>query len=108
MITELEIKVQLAEIILRLVNDPKHPGRKARICKEYHFAPRMLKAENLFNMKSSNLFRLLLALAQEETERVFIKAIMDFAAYIISVADMEDGTPEALIAQHAGGRFTKS
>lgn len=101
--TEKQILEQIAEMILSVVNDPKYPGRKTRICKMYHISPGALTPEKLLRTRSDTFFRLMMALAQEvpyeEECHEMLEKIKNFT---FEVAEMEDGTPEAIINAHAG------
>lgn len=94
---------QIAEIILGVVNNPKYPGRKARICKNYHISPSMLTPKRLLRMKSDTFFRLMMAIAQEVSdEQEYHEMLEKIKMLTLEVAEMEDGTPEAIIKAHEG------
>lgn len=100
---EQEILEQIAEVILSVVNNPEYPGRKTRICKNYHFSPSTLTPEKLLRSNGATFFRLMMALAQElPHEQEYHEMLEKMKFLTLEVAEMEDGTPEAIINAHAG------
>ena len=101
--TEKQILEQIAEMILSVVNDPKYPGRKTRICKMYHISPGALTPEKLLRMNGTTFFRLMMGLAQEVPHEQEYHEMLEKLKYLtLEVAEMEDGTPEAIIKAHEG------
>jgi hypothetical protein len=103
MMTELEVMKKSAEIILDVVNNPKDPGRKSRISRIYHISPSTLTPEKLHRTNYATLFRLMMGLAQEVPCEQEIHEMLEKMKYLtLEVAEMEDGTPEAIIKAHEG------
>ena len=101
--TELEVMKKSAEVFLNVVNNPKYPGRKARICKIYHSSPSTLTPDKLHRTSYATLFRLIMGLFQEVPyEEELHKRLDNLKYWTFKVAEMEDGTPEAIINAHAG------
>ena len=51
------ITTEIAEIILGVVSNPRYPGLKALICKEYHISRGMLTPQKLLRMNGITFFR---------------------------------------------------
>lgn len=103
MITEQEVMRKLAEIILDVVNNPKYPGRKSRICKNYHISPNVLTPEKLPRTNQFTFFRLMMGIYQEVPhDQEYYDMLEKMRRLTLEVAEMEDGTPEAIIKAHAG------
>ena len=101
--TELEALKKSAEVFLNVVNNPKYPGRKARICKIYHISPSTLTPDKLHRTSYATLFRLIMGLFQEVPHEEELHEMLENLKYwTFEVAEMEDGTPEAIINAHAG------
>ena len=101
--TELEALKKSAEVFLNVVNNPKYPGRKARICKIYHISPSTLTPDKLHCTSYATLFRLIMGLYQEVPYEEELHKMLDNLKYwTFEVAEMEDGTPEAIIKAHEG------
>lgn len=101
--TEQVILEQIAEIILSVVNNPEYPGRKNRICKMYHISPGTLTPEKLLRSNGATFFRLMMALAQDIPHEQEYHEMLEKLKYLtLEVAEMEDGTPEAIIKAHEG------
>lgn len=94
---------KLAEIILDVVNNPKYPGRKSRICKNYHISPNVLTPEKLPRTNQFTFFRLMMGIYQEVPhDQEYYDMLEKMRRLTLEVAEMEDGTPEAIIKAHAG------
>lgn len=92
-----------AEIILDVVNNPMYPGRKARICRMYHISPNVLTAEKLPRANQITFFRLMMGLYQEVPhDQEYYDMLEKMCRLTLEVAEMEDGTPEAIIKAHEG------
>ena len=102
MITEQEVMRKLSEIILDVVNNPKYPGRKSRISKNYHISRNVLTPEKLPRTNQVTFFRLMIALSQEAEMKEFNDMLEKMKYLTLEVAEMEDGTPEAIIKAHEG------
>lgn len=101
--TEDEILIEFYEIILDVVNNPKYPGRKARICKNYCISPNSLKAEKMVRGNNSTFFRLMAGLSLEAPqENEFFEMLDKMKYFTIEVAERLDGTFEAIIKAHEG------
>lgn len=97
-----------AEIILDVVNNPKYPGRKARICRMYHISPNVLTPEKLPRANNRTIFRLMLGLAQDiPFEQEYHEMLEKMKYLTLEVAEMEDGTPEAIIKAHEGSIISR-
>lgn len=103
--TEHQVRLKIADIVLGVVNNPMYPDRKARICKYYHISKRMLTREKLLDMKGSTYFRLMLAIAQMVPYEEYDDMLARQRELTLSIAEMEDGTPEAIIKAHEGSRI---
>ena len=103
--TEIQVRLKIADIVLSVVNNPKYPDRKARICKYYHISKRMLTREKLLDMKGSTYFLLMIAIAQIASYEEFEDMLARQRELTLSIAEMEDGTPEAIIKAHEGSRI---
>lgn len=94
---------KLAEIILDVVNNPKYPGRKSRICKNYHISPNVLTPEKLPRTNQFTFFRLMMGIYQEVPhDQEYYDMLEKMRRLTLEVAEMEDGTPEAIIKAHEG------
>ena len=103
MITEQEVMRKLSEIILDVVNNPKYPGRKSRICKNYHISPNVLTPEKLPRTNQFTFFRLMMGIYQEVPhDQEYYDMLEKMRRLTLEVAEMEDGTPEAIIKAHEG------
>ena len=103
MMTEKEVLKKFAEIILDVVNNPQYPGRKARICRMYHISPNVLTPEKLPRANQITFFRLMMGLYQEVPhDQEYYDMLEKMCRLTLEVAEMEDGTPEAIINAHAG------
>lgn len=101
--TEQEVMRKLAEIILDVVNNPKYPGRKSRICKNYHISPNVLTPEKLPRTNQFTFFRLMMGIYQEVPhDQEYYDMLEKMRRLTLEVAEMEDGTPEAIIKAHEG------
>lgn len=101
--TELEALKKSAEVFLNVVNNPNYPGRKTRICKIYHISPSTLTPDKLHRTSYATLFRLIMGLFQEVPYEQELHEMLDNLKYwTCEVAEMEDGTPEAIIKAHEG------
>ena len=104
--TELEALTKSAVVILDVVNNPEYPGRKTRICRNYHISPGTLTPEKLHRVSYATLFRLMMGLYQEVPHEQEIHEMLDRMKYLtFEVAEMEDGTPEAIIEAHKGSKI---
>ena len=103
MITEQEVMRKLSEIILDVVNNPKYPGRKARISRMYHISPNVLTPEKLPRTNQVTFFRLMMGLYQDVPhDQEYDDMLEKMRRLTLEVAEMEDGTPEAIIKAHEG------
>ena len=103
MMTEEDVMRKLAEIILDVVNNPMYPGRKARICRMYHISPNVLTPEKLPRANQFTFFRLMMGLYQEVPhDQEYYDMLEKMCRLTQEVAEMEDGTPEAIIKAHEG------
>ena len=101
--SEKKVLEQIAGVVLSVVNNPEYPGRKTRICKTYHISPGALTPEKLLRTRSDTFFRLMMALAQEVPhEKECLEMLEKIRDFTFKVAEMEDGTPEAIIKAHEG------
>jgi hypothetical protein len=98
--SEIEINEKIAEIILDVVNS--HPGLKGEIVKNYHISRRILTPKKLFRADWSTRFRLRLAIYQNIPDADYLQMLKDINEETMTFADLEDGSPEALIKAHAG------
>lgn len=97
-----KIAKEFAELIINVVKDPKHPERLKRIVKMGHISPKMLTPENLLKTKSATLGRIVMNIAMDATPKEVIDMFMKACEFTIALAEMEDGTPEAINEAHAG------
>jgi len=100
--TEKQVRTQFSEIILNVVNNPMYPNRKGKICSIYHISKRMLSKEKLLDMKGMTFFRLMMGIAQEAHISEYDDMVIQMRELTLSVAEMEDGTPESIIDAHKG------
>lgn len=101
--TEQTILKRAAGVVLSVVNNPEYPGRKKRICEMYHISPGALTPEKLLRMNGTTFFRLMMGLAQEVPHEQEYHEMLEKLKYLtLEVAEMEDGTPEAIIKAHEG------
>lgn len=100
--SEIEITEKIAEIILSVVNNPKYPDLKDLLVNEYHISRRMLTPKKLFKSGNATFFRLMVGIYSRVTEKDFQKMLDDIRDATVDFAELEDGSPEALIKAHAG------
>ena len=105
--SESQITMELAEIILSVVNNPAHRGLKDRIVKQYHISRRMLTPRNLLRSSSTTFFRLMSALYENLPEKEFDKMLDDVKNKTKSFVDLDDGSLETLIKAHEGSPIKK-
>ena len=105
--SENQITKEIAEVILALVNKPKYPDLKDILVKEYHISRRMLNPEKLLSMGGVSFFRLMMALYQNVTEREFKMMLDAIRDKTVMFAELEDGSPEAVILAHAGSPINR-
>ena len=107
--SETDVKIKIAEIILSVVKDPAHPDRIEKIVKGYHISRRMLTPTNLLNMKGVTFFRLMMGISETASRKEYDSMHLQMADFTAMVGDLEDGTPEGIINAHIGTKkFKKS
>ena len=99
---EEKVLVELFEIVLEVVDNPKDRRRKSRISKNYHISRNVLTPEKLPRTNQVTFFRLMIALSQEAEMKEFNDMLEKMKYLTLEVAEMEDGTPEAIIKAHEG------
>lgn len=102
LLKEEKVLVELFEIVLEVVDNPKDPRRKSRISKNYHISRNVLTPEKLPRTNQVTFFRLMIALSQEAEMKEFNDMLEKMKYLTLEVAEMEDGTPEAIIKAHEG------
>lgn len=99
---EEKVLTELFEIVLEVVDNPKDRRRKSRISKNYHISRNVLTPEKLPRTNQVTFFRLMIALSQEAEMKEFNDMLEKMKYLTLEVAEMEDGTPEAIIKAHEG------
>lgn len=99
---EEKVLAELFEIVLEVVDSPKDRRRKSRISKNYHISRNVLTPEKLPRTNQVTFFRLMIALSQEAEMKEFNDMLEKMKYLTLEVAEMEDGTPEAIIKAHEG------
>lgn len=99
---EEKVLAELFEIVLEVVDNPKDRRRKSRISKNYHISRNVLTPEKLPRTNQVTFFRLMIALSQEAEMKEFNDMLEKMKYLTLEVAEMEDGTPEAIIKAHEG------
>ena len=92
----------LADIVLRVFDDPEKCLTKVEVCRDGHFSPKMLTHGKLLYSSTSNFMRLMLYLALLMSEQEFYSLFHDMAVYITQVANNEDFSAYDIIDSHAG------
>ena len=105
--SETQITIEIAEIILGVLNNPAFKGFKDFLVKEYHISRRMLTPRHLMRCNSITFFRLMAGMYNYLPEKVFDKMLEDIKNKTKSFAELEDGSLEALIKAHAGSPIKK-
>ena len=104
---ENKITTEIAEIILDVVNNPAHPGRKDLICADYHISRGMLTPQKLLRISSITFFRLMLAIADNASEKEYNHMLDRLKMKTLTIAKLDDGTNEAIKDAHAGSPIGK-
>ena len=107
MITERDIEVFFAEIVLGIIKNPVHKTNVNTFCSEYHIDRNKLTSKQVFSMNNRTLFRLMLGIAQLASLKEYLIMCYRFAKLTYHVANREDGSPEAIIRAHAGSPITR-
>ena len=105
--SETRITTEIAEIILGAVSNPRYPGLKDLICREYHISRGMLTTQKLLRMNSITFFRLMYAIAQNVAPKDYNDMLEKLKEKTLSVAEMEDDTYEEIKKAHAGSPIGK-
>jgi len=105
--SETQITIELAKIILGVINNPAHKGLKDLLVKDYHISRRMLTPKKLMRCSSTTFFRLMSALYENLPEKEFDKMLDDIKKKTKSFVDLDDGSLEALIKAHEGSPINK-
>lgn len=105
--SENQITTEIAEIILGVVNNPEHPRLKDLIVKEHHISRRMLTPAKLLHLGGITFFRLMMAIAQNVAEKEYNLMLNRMREATLNFAELEDGSPEALMQAHAGSPIKK-
>lgn len=107
MTTEKEIETMFAEAVLDIIKNPAHETNVDTFCREYHLDRTKLTSKRLFSFSQSSMYRLMTGIAQLGTLMEYIWLCLRFAVITYRVANMEDGTPEAILRAHAGSPIKK-
>lgn len=102
MTTEKEIETSFAEAVLDIIKNPAHETNVDTFCHEYHLDRTKLTSKRLFSLNQSSMCRLMIGIAQLGTFVEYMWLCIRFAVITYRVANMEDGSPEAIINSHAG------
>ena len=105
--SETQITEKIAEIILSVVNNPKYPDLKDILVNEYHISRRMLTPKKLFKSGNATFFRLMVGIIQNVSKDEYTKMLNDIRDATVDFAELEDGSPEALIKAHAGSPINR-
>ena len=105
--SETRITTEIAEIILGAVSNPRYPGLKDLICREYHISRGMLTPQKLLRMNGITFFRLMYAIAQNVAPKDYNDMLEKLKEKTLSVAEMEDDTYEEIKKAHAGSPIGK-
>ena len=101
------ITTEIAEIILGVVSNPRYPGLKALISKEYHISRGMLTSQKLLRMNGITFFRLMYAIAQNVSPKEYNDMLGQMKEKTLAVAEMEEETYGAIILAHSGSPIGK-
>ena len=108
MITEQMFLSGLADVVLRVFEDPELCLTKDEVCTDGHFSPRMLTSNTLFRTYTSTFMRLMLYLAMLMNEDELQRLFHEMAAYISEVAERDDFSAYYIIDAHAGSPVGQS
>lgn len=107
MYTEKEVERKFSEAVLDIIKNPAHETNVITFCQEYHIDRNKLTSKRLFSLNQSSMCRLMIGIAQLGTLMEYICLCFRFAVITYRVANMEDGSPEAIINAHAGSPIKK-
>ena len=93
---------EIADIIFSEVENNEVDLTLTKISTDGHFSPKMLSRDQLTHTKYETLFRFLLYIATALPEKVTKRIFFNLFDYIVFVANLQDGSVEAIIDAHAG------
>ena len=102
---ELFFGKRLSEVILDVVKNTKKASIKV-FCEEYHIA-RERMTSNFFTLSNGTLFRIMMGIAQLVSLQEFLTMCIRIAIITYLVANLDDGTAEAIKNAHAGSPIGK-
>lgn len=102
---ELFFGKRLSEVILDVVKNSKDASIKV-FCEEYHIA-RERMTSNFFTLSNGTLFRIMMGIAQLVSLQEFLTMCIRIAIITYLVANLDDGTAEAIKNAHAGSPIGK-
>lgn len=102
MTTEKEIEALFAELVLGVIKNPVNNTNIETFCKEYHIDRTQITKRKVFSMSNRTLLRLMIGLAQLVMPRDYFMLCIYFAIITYTVANADDGSPEAILKAHAG------
>jgi hypothetical protein len=102
---ELFFGKRLSEVILDVVKNKKNASIKV-FCEEYHIA-RERMTSNFFTLSNGTLFRIMMGIAQLVSLQEFLTMCIRIAIITFLVANLDDGTAEAIKNAHAGSPIGK-
>jgi hypothetical protein len=107
MICETEFEKKIAEIMLSAMEKGHEGLKKAQVCRDGHFSPKMMNNEKLLNMRGDNIWRMILLLARTLSPKERLEVFRALYNFIINIADSYDGSYEDIIDSHAGSPIKK-
>ena len=102
MISEKNFLVEIADIILSAVDNNQVVLTISDISNDGHFSPKMLNRKRLTSMGFDTMSRFILYIAKALPEEDLDCIFDDLRDYILYVANLQDGSVEAIIDAHAG------
>lgn len=102
MILETEVEALIADEILGMIKNPIYKTNVKTFCEEYHIDRRKLTQKKVFSFKDRTLHRIMLGIGQLAQKKDFFAFCLRIAYITFTVANAEDGSPEAIKRAHAG------
>lgn len=98
----------LADIVLRIFDDPEMSLTKVEVCRDGHFSPKMLTHNKILHSSTSTFMRLMLYLALLMNEQELFLLFHEMARYITQAANDDDFTAYDIIDAHTGSRIAQN
>ena len=102
MTTEKDIEALFAELVLGVIKNPVNDTNIETFCREYHIDRRKLTSKKVFSINNRTLLRIMIGLAQLGSIKEYFQFCINLAIITYTVANADDGSPEAILKAHAG------